>query len=543
MKKLLFLLLGLAVAVSASAGVGQTRKITKLLPKAQAQKVVVMQNAKHTDFKGQYKPMSTFKAPAKVDIPAGYASVTLEAHKVWWNEEQPDYSGYQMLLDADATAYGVEFEATGGTFAGSYDSFEYKIPEAADPALETQNIVYDGSVTILIPAGTYDYVIINPTPGDRLWIASNYGNVNGREDNFTFVEGIAYTFTVALGDNGNDFTTLTTVEPGRALTVPENLAVDPGDVFANVAWEDNDDVAWNLRWRPWTDTEAGGGVFWDFPVDDLSWLNDWYTVDADGDDAGWDPTYLDSSNTNAGWYSESWSTSNGSADPDNWLISPEVALNGTLSFLLGGVPSYPDHMGVFALIGWDPSTGNAPAETDLIQIGDYYCSSSENEITITADLSQFAGQVGRIVFRHYNSYDCYHLYIDNVQIGEVIEPAEWNYVNGLDATNYKIEGLTPDTKYEVQVQADGIVTDSEWTDIVEFTTLTEMPGPEVKIGDVNRDGNVNISDVTALINHLLSGQLDESDNFSPLNANVNGDDTVNISDVTSLINLLLKGNV
>ena len=57
-------------------------------------------------------------------------------------------------------------------------------------------------------------------------------------------------------------------------------------------------------------------------------------------------------------------------------------------------------------------------------------------------------------------------------------------------------------------------------------------------GDVNGDGSVNISDVTALIDYLLSG------NASGINlsgADCNQDSSVNISDVTSLIDYLLSG--
>lgn len=62
---------------------------------------------------------------------------------------------------------------------------------------------------------------------------------------------------------------------------------------------------------------------------------------------------------------------------------------------------------------------------------------------------------------------------------------------------------------------------------------------DIIIGDVNGDGNVNISDVTALINYLLSGD-EGSVNLN--NADVNQDGNINISDVTALINLLLSGN-
>ena len=586
----------------------------------------------------------TFKAPAKVDIPEGYCAITLEAHQVWGED---DNSGYQMLLDADATAYGVEFEAVGGsgTFSGDYANFEYKIPENADGDMNTQNIVYDGSVTIVIPAGTYDYVMVNPTPGDRLWIASQNGNMGGRGDDVTFVAGRTYLFLITLGDNGNDRTDL------YETTVPENLTVVPGDVFANVAWEDNDDALWNLRWRPYS--EGGDGVLWDFPTDNLDWLYEWYTVNNDTDTLNWEPTYLDSEHTNIVWYSESWSSANGASDPDNWLISPETALQGTLSFLLGGVTSWPDHIGVYAVIGWDPETGYAPAEEDLILIGEFDCSSDESEATFTADLSQFNGQVGRLVFRHFDSYNNYYVYLDDIKITGPAAP--WNYVNDLNATNYTIEGLTPNTKYEVQVQAPGTIIDGEWTEIVEFITTapstnvymlggddqgwdctsgkkfeynaedniytlhytfpaetnffgftTELaenndqggwnyiepfrfgavaegenfiyydnlydgqpldltwdayksfqigageyditvdlenmkvilkkvvPAHDYEIGDVNHDHDVNIGDVTALIDYLLgSGSVCE------ICANVNGDEGINIGDVTALIDLLL----
>ena len=53
------------------------------------------------------------------------------------------------------------------------------------------------------------------------------------------------------------------------------------------------------------------------------------------------------------------------------------------------------------------------------------------------------------------------------------------------------------------------------------------------IGDVNGDGSVNISDVTELIDMILSGN-------SATTGDVNGDGSVNISDVTELIDIILR---
>ena len=55
-------------------------------------------------------------------------------------------------------------------------------------------------------------------------------------------------------------------------------------------------------------------------------------------------------------------------------------------------------------------------------------------------------------------------------------------------------------------------------------------------GDVDGDTNVNIADVTALIDILLNGTA------APAAADVDGDTNVNIADVTALIDMLLNGN-
>ena len=67
--------------------------------------------------------------------------------------------------------------------------------------------------------------------------------------------------------------------------------------------------------------------------------------------------------------------------------------------------------------------------------------------------------------------------------------------------------------------------------------------PEVKLGDVNKDGVIRIDDVTALIDALLGGNVDvETEHYSPANADVNQDTFIRIDDVTALIDMLLSGN-
>ena len=65
-------------------------------------------------------------------------------------------------------------------------------------------------------------------------------------------------------------------------------------------------------------------------------------------------------------------------------------------------------------------------------------------------------------------------------------------------------------------------------------TVTAKP---VMIGDVNKDGAVNIADVTTLIDYLLGSNVSQ---FDEVAADVNSDKVINIADVTALIDRLLS---
>ncbi|MBR5085520.1 MAG: DUF2436 domain-containing protein [Muribaculaceae bacterium] len=409
-----------------------------------------------------------FVGASKADIPEGYASVTLTAGDVW-----QDGTGYQMLLDEDATAYGSIIPEQGGlTTSGDasaevYAEFEYKIPENADGALSTTNIVLDASVTILIPAGTYDWCITNPTPGDRLWIASSNGSIGGRADDFEFVSGVGYEFVVSLGGS-NDQVDLVVDDP-TAPAIPTDVTVDAESVdgtSAKVAWvpgENNN--TWNLRWRPWTDP-ALQNRFWDLPYDGYEdQIEGWMIYDADGDGNGWQLYFTDDDQTDLCFSSASYD--GGALSPDNWLFTPEVPLGGTLKFDVWNYSSsYLDKIMVYVCDNpeWE-SVDEFVAISDFIEPG-------TNPESIELDLSDYEG-MGVIAFRHYDCTDKWRLFIDNiaVEIPGAQEPAEWTLCENVESP-YTIEGLMPETKYETQVQgvgADGRM--SDWTKSVEFTPV------------------------------------------------------------------------
>lgn len=463
MKKFLFLLLGMAVAVSASAGINKAPLQKKVAdsPKAKVEQLVrkAAPNTVSTPFYGTIN--------TREDIPEGYARVTLAAGDVWG-----DGSGYQMVLDADATAYGVEIPTTGamtssGDVAASViAAFEYTIPEGVDGTLSTTNIIMESSASILIPAGTYDWCILNPTPGDRMWIASDAGNVGGRYDDYVFKSGCAYTFTVSLGSDSHDATDVEIYDP-TAPVVPV-IEVTPAAKSAYVDWEaDANATGWNLRWRPWTDL-SGNPHEWTFPAATLDdELEGWWTYDMDGDGQGWGLAYTDDAETDICLISGSY-TSSGACSPDNWIGTPDVPLKGELHFTMWGrSASYPEVVQVYAMVG-----------EDMYQLFEDSLITTTTHTVYTVDLSAFDGVEGSIVFRNYSTYDQWSVYIDDVFIGdpnaEIIEPAAWNYEYNITNDYFNIEGLTPETKYEVQVQGYNADQATDWCDIVEFTTLADL---------------------------------------------------------------------
>ena len=446
-----------------------------------------------------------FVSGTKADIPEGYASVTLTAGNVW-----DDGTGYQMLLDADATAYGTIIPTQGGLTssgnadAATYAEFEYKIPENADGALTTQNIVLDASVTILIPAGTYDWCITNPTPGDRMWIASANGSIGGRYDDFEFASGAGYEFVVSLGGS-NDQVDLIIDDP-TAPAIPTDLTATPAATSAEIAWVPGENNAtWNLRWRPWVDP-ALMNKFWDFPLDgyEAQLEEGWMVFDADGDGATWGLAYSNDAQDDVCFYSSSYDYNYGGAlTPDNWLFTPAVGLGGTLKFdAWQQSSSYPDKIMVYVCENPDwESVDEFVAVSEFIQPAG---TTAEN---FEIDLSEYEG-LGVIAFRHYDCEDQWSIYVDNilVEIPGAVEPAEWTVVENVE-NPYTLEGLMPETTYEVQVQGVGAdARTTNWTESEIFTTLAEgeEPAPYYLVGSFQENA-WNTNEGLEFVDNLIEG--------------------------------------
>ena len=90
------------------------------------------------------------------------------------------------------------------------------------------------------------------------------------------------------------------------------------------------------------------------------------------------------------------------------------------------------------------------------------------------------------------------------------------------------------------------VTNAEGTTTIALAEVQDMyfsndgsTTPVYQKGDANMDGDLNIADVTALIDYLLGGDDSAIDLTA---ANVNEDGGVDIADATTLIDMLLGSN-
>ena len=144
---------------------------------------------------------------------------------------------------------------------------------------------------------------------------------------------------------------------------------------------------------------------------------------------------------------------------------------------------------------------------------------------------------GKSSFPQFQSIQVYAGELEETQLRAVTENGDENYrlITGIAGKSYTVSNLTPAGMFYYRVKAlyiDG--TCSPWSRSRSITLQDGATGHTV--GDVDHDGNVNITDVTSLIDHLLG----TDSGLCTVCADVDGDGIINITDVTALIDLLLN---
>ena len=154
-------------------------------------------------------------------------------------------------------------------------------------------------------------------------------------------------------------------------------------------------------------------------------MDNWTTIDADGDGYCWEMGSNLAHNGSGYVTSSSWMSNIGMLYPDNYLVTPQVSLGGIFSFwACAEDASYAaDHFGVAVSTG----SNNNPYDFTLVQEwtmtakGNRYdgprgSRSQGNWYYYEVDLSEYSGQTGYIALRHFNCSDWYYLNVDDIEL-------------------------------------------------------------------------------------------------------------------------------
>ena len=214
-----------------------------------------------------------------------------------------------------------------------------------------------------------------------------------------------------------------------------------------------------------------------------------------------------------------------------YLITPKLDLSSTVSVVVNAK-------------NWINSNGVSDGSSMVVSCGDVSktvtLSDSPTFYTIVLD-GCTESQVKLAMNAAKKRFYVYNVKVYNGDVTaprrQVVEEGDstWRMVSGITDTCYTVKALAGGV-YEYLVKAiytDG--TESVWSNIQQVTLVGG--GNEPLIGDVNGDGEVNIGDVTAIIDYLLGTA---GDNFNVEAADVNRDGEVNIGDVTAIIDMLLS---
>ena len=277
--------------------------------------------------------------------------------------------------------------------------------------------------------------------------------------------GATYTFTV---------TSSRTLVANFSLSCP---APTPGNVTdlmptsATLNWTGDAD-GYYVRYR----TAAYEEVTFFEDFEDPNQLTEWISIDDDGDGYGWQ---LASMTTHSGDYalaSASYINNVGSLHPDNWLITPQLDLQGTMKVWLSAYDGtyYNEHFAIYL-----STTGNSISDFTTTLVAE--TTTINQYVEKTADLSAYAGQKGYIAIRHFNCTNQYWINVDDFGIYVSHEAGQWlpNTTGAhTDDNSLDLTSLIPERDYEWQVMADcGTDGESGWSAMATFTTPDACAAP------------------------------------------------------------------
>ena len=244
-------------------------------------------------------------------------------------------------------------------------------------------------------------------------------------------------------------------------TVPFSLNyTDATCTGITLSW-DGIQESYNVRYHnaitPATETE----VSYNFNSDAQSWT----TIDADGHGDAW--SHQSNGGNSGGCMRAKYNSSNAHQD---YLVSPQIYLGGTLSFYAKQQSTtYNDCFRVYL-----STSGNTNISDFSIELTNGNVTPTTSYTQYTYDLSNYSG-MGYVAIVYTAAANQYYLYVDDVNISGIIPATYAAWVTEANVTSpLEITGLMPSTNYEWQVQGvdcDGNGGTTDWSEAATFNTL------------------------------------------------------------------------
>ena len=399
-------------------------------------------------------------APTEVTMTcAGETSATFARNGGTLNINNSYYNN--ITFGGSPTLQGkVMFSITGVspvTVASSESSYDYY--SVSDISAYTTGVMYKG--TIYAGEGETVTLTLSGAPGYE----ANHGTLTANGDNFTLTME-AYDTEIS----------------GIDCPVPYNVAANNVDAqSAQITWTGNSD-SYTLQYREVITAPVDENDTYDFEDGTQGWT----TIDADGHGDAWSRNN-GASYAHGGSYSMK-ATYNYNYAHQDYLVSPQITLGGTLSFYAKKGGSYADKFRVYLSTG-----GNTSASDFTIELTDGDVTPTTDYAEYTYDLSTYSG-MGYVAIVYTAAANQLSLYVDDITYTTHIagDYGAWQTVN--DAVSPQpIGSLTPETTYQVKVMGTCAGVPTDYSDVVEFTTPATCPAPtELAV----TDGSVTAHEAT-----------------------------------------------
>lgn len=221
---------------------------------------------------------------------------------------------------------------------------------------------------------------------------------------------------------------------------------------------------------------------------------------------------------------------------NKWLVSPEILIREDFvcRFTAKAYSEYTESMSVCAFLDGASNPATDPYE----EVSHIDALASGTWMIYETDLSKYVGQKIRIGV-HYTSFDAFFAQLDDFYVGNLAGEGVVLDVGDVKKYSITLDGNAAGEVTQPEITLHNVASGKHVATVQAAyeSGLSEVVTRNFTIalvGDVNADGRVDVSDVTALINRILG-----TASYKTTVCDVNGDGEVNVSDVTALINLLL----